>query len=598
MKITFPLLLLFLPFCAFSQQYTWTTLPNHTWPDSLHAPFILGVASNEPGQNEVYLWTYAEPTSFTQPSVSVNWEVATDSLFTNIIQSGTSNADSSRSWTLTEKISNLSPDTYYWYRFNDGSGNQSVTGRTRTLPDNSNEIRLVVSSCSNIIAYYNSYARIAEQPDINAVIHLGDWAYDNLNAGRSVRLPDPNVTIRCGVEERRKRDYLHLLDPDLRAVRQMHPFISMWDNHDIQRGDPEWVKDGCRRVFRDFNGQPVFDPADTSRQYRKISMGPLVDLFLIDIQWTQDQRDSLNGYESYLGAVQHNWLLNELQNSSAKWKLVGNQKLLSHFSIAGLDPYIPGGAGADEKSWDGYAEEREDILEFIRDNDIDNVMILSGDAHFVVIADVPIDPLDGQNYNGNTGEGSVCVEYLPSGISSPNINERGVPTGLQGLLRGIAYAANPHQRWLEFMDNGYGIIHIRPDSIEAETWLLDCQSVNNNQDLKKRHVLLDRANHWKRAGDTLMSGRAEVRDIEEIGIVSMYPNPAAEELTVDFLSLIAEEAWIEILDLQGRVLQSEKINTKIGANQWVVKLAKLSSGSYMLRLKTHRDQVVKPFLKE
>ena len=134
------------------QQFTWTALPDHTYPDSLHHPFILGVASSEPDTAAVYIWTYAEPDSFTQVSMPFNWEFSADSGFSSVLFSGSVAADSNSSWTRTIHVTGLAPDTYYWYRFNDGRGNYSVTGRTRTLPTNSNNIRLVVSSCSIIRA--------------------------------------------------------------------------------------------------------------------------------------------------------------------------------------------------------------------------------------------------------------------------------------------------------------------------------------------------------------------------------------------------------------------------------------------------------------
>ena len=580
---------------AHAQQYTWTELPNHTWADTVHHPFVLGVASSEPGTDHVYLWTYCEPDFFTQPSKSVNWELSTDSSFSTILQSGTTTADSSRSWTLDVQATGLIPNTYYWYRFDDGAGNTSVTGRTRTLPTDNDDITLAITSCSNFIAYYNTYARLAERDDLNAIVHLGDWGYDNLNEDRSVRIPDPNVTIRCGLEERRKRDYLHLLDPDLRAVRAKHPFFLIWDNHDVQRGDPEPVKDGCRKVFREFQGMPVVDPLDISRQYRKVSMGPLVDLFLVDIQWTQDRRDSINGYESYLGAAQHTWLLDELAASTAKWKLIGQQKLMGQFSIATLASLIPGGIDADEKSWEGYEEEREDILEFIRDNEIDNVMVLSGDAHFVIIEDLAIDPFNILEYNGSTGEGSVAVEFLPSAISSPNIDERGVPYTLNSILQSLSIAANPHQMYAEFMDNGYGILTINSDSIQADLWLLDCQSINDDQYLADEQTLLDKANHWKRPGDVFIGVE---EDMPGMGVISLAPNPSDNEMTLDFLSVYTSDAQMQIIDMQGKIISDEQVKIGTGRNQIDIQVRKLPSGTYLLKLITAEDILTERFVKQ
>ncbi len=595
MRLFIGLVISLLPAILQAQQYTWNTRPQNMFPDSLHAPFVLGVASSEPGTGQVYIWTYAEPDSLTQSTVALTWQVATDNAFTNVVQSGNVTADSSQSWTTNVLVTGLNANTYYYYRFDDGTGRYSVNGRTRTLPNNAADIKLAVGSCNNPIAFFNAFGRIAERNDLHAVVHLGDWEYDKLNQNRSARYPDPAEVIRCGLDERRKRSYLMLLDPDLRAARQMHPFFYLWDNHDIQSGDPEFVKDTCRQVFFDFTGQPLVDSTDLARQYRKVSLGTMVDLFVVDVQYTQDRRDTINGQESYLGAVQKAWLLNQLQSSTAKWKLVGQQKLITPFSVTGLESIIPGGVSADEKAWEGYSYERTEILELIRDNNIDNVMFLSGDAHFVVVADVPVDPFDSLVYNAATGSGSVCVEFLPSGLSSPNINERGIPYSLGPTMQEIAKNLNPHQQYVEFMDNGYGILEINADSITAQVWLLDAQTVNNAEYLADTRKLYDGENHWEPRNPPTAVPETEV---PHVGITALYPNPAQNELYVDYLSKELVQAKIEVMDMGGKVWLAHSQLSRMGTNRAVFKLETLPAASYLVRITTDAAVVTQRFVKQ
>lgn len=584
------------PALLLAQQYTWNVLPQNMFPDSTHAPFVLGVASSEPGTDHIYLWTYAEPDSLTQTAVVVNWELAFDSSFTAVVQSGTDTARSTTSWSMTFKVDGLDPDTYYWYRFEDDAGNYSVIGRTRTMPINSDNIRLAIGSCSNPIAFYNSYGRLAEQEDLSAILHLGDWSYDKLNENRSVRYPDPAPNIRCGLDERRKRDYLTLLDPDLRAARQMHPFIYLWDNHDIQKGDPEVVKDTCRQVFFEFTGQPIVDSSELARQYRKISMGNMIDLFIVDVQYKEDRRDTIYGQESYLGAAQKAWLLTELQNSTATWKLIGQQKLFTSFSVQGLESIIPGGVNSDEKSWEGYDHERTEILEFIRDNEIDNIIMLSGDAHFVVVADVPVNPFDSTVYNGNTGDGSVCVEFLPSGLSSPNIDERGISYGLQSFLQDVAYNLNPHHLYDEFMDNGYGILEMTPDSVTAQVFLLSAQTVNTDQYLASELTLYEGANHWYRDPSVGIDKLPETP--VKIGVIAVYPNPAKDELTIEFLSKQITNTQAIIFDVTGKQAITQSIDAQAGTNLIDIDLSSLPKGTYILKLTGELGGTAHKFVKQ
>ena len=62
--------------------------PDNIFPDTAFAPFIYGVASGDPLTDRVIIWTKVD----TRNSVEVKWQMATDSLFTNIVHQGTAEA--------------------------------------------------------------------------------------------------------------------------------------------------------------------------------------------------------------------------------------------------------------------------------------------------------------------------------------------------------------------------------------------------------------------------------------------------------------------------------------------------------------------------
>ncbi len=170
------------------------TYPANMYGDSIHAPFYHGVASGDPLPGSVILWTRITPAPMDFNPYTVNYQLATDSLFASVVAFGSVITDSSFDWTIKVDVTGLSANTVYYYRFDDGAGNYSQRGRTRTAPSGStSDLRFAVFSCSSVFSgFFNGYARVAEKADsLNAAIHLGDYIYDFVDADEQVRVPSP-----------------------------------------------------------------------------------------------------------------------------------------------------------------------------------------------------------------------------------------------------------------------------------------------------------------------------------------------------------------------------------------------------------------------
>lgn len=216
----------------------WDTLPNRMFADTLHTPFLYGVASGDPTHQSVIIWTKTEP-ELTDSIANVSWQIADDEEMTNIIQSGSSTTSANKDWTVKIEVNDLLPHKFYYYRFVDLEGRHSATGRTKTAPTkntNVEKLNFAVTSCSSIYSgYFNAYARIAERNDIDLWIHLGDYIYDFVDQDEQVRVPYPSPIDPQTKTEFWQRHRYYLLDPDLRAVRQQQPIAALWDNHDIYK---------------------------------------------------------------------------------------------------------------------------------------------------------------------------------------------------------------------------------------------------------------------------------------------------------------------------------------------------------------------------
>ena len=113
MRKFFVLWLMLLAAAPLSAQIT---LPDNMYGDSAYAPFFWGIASGGVTSSSVLLWTKVEPDS-PPAAMNLNYEVATDHNFSNVVASGSTQALESADYTAQVDISGLNAGTKYWYRF-------------------------------------------------------------------------------------------------------------------------------------------------------------------------------------------------------------------------------------------------------------------------------------------------------------------------------------------------------------------------------------------------------------------------------------------------------------------------------------------------
>lgn len=81
-------------------------------------------------------------------------------------------------------------------------------------------------------------------------------------------------------------------------------------------------------------------------------------------------------------------------------------------------------------------------------------------------------------------------------------------------------------------------------------------------------------------------------------IMSFYPNPASEELIVEFVSKTGGEGEVSITDLSGRKIMNEIINASSGKNRQAIHLMSLDAGIYLLALRFNDELISKQLIKE
>ncbi len=430
------------------------------------------------------LWTRVTTAA---PAISVRWRIGTDESLSRVVASGSADTSAARDWTVKVDAGGLRPGHTYFYAF-DTNGDQSAIGRTKTLPEESvARVRLAQVSCSNYPAgYFNVYRCLANRPDLDAVLHLGDYIYEFANGiygdgsamGR-VPLPAGEATT---LADYRQRYAIYRTDVDLQAAHAMHPFIVVWDDHEIindasrdgapgYRGTAEQWRQRLGEAYQAYlEWTPVREvKAAGIHLYRDFRFGRLVDLLMLDTRGLRDRqaapRDARtlgDTKRSLLGAEQEAWLLANLkrsQQSAHAWRLLGQQIL-----FAPLTP--PGVAPQNTDVWDGYPAARRRVMDFLERERISNVAILTGDIHSSWAMDVPKNPFRG--YTPASGAGSLAVEVVTPAISSPPLFAGAGMRDATMLLR----LAAPHLKFLEGESRGYVLLDIDARRLQADWYLV------------------------------------------------------------------------------------------------------------------------------
>lgn len=478
--------------------------------------FTHNVASGEPGQDSMLLWTRYVPADG-ESIVRLDAEVALDPEFARKVSAGSVRTGAYRDWTAKVTVDGLEPGTVYWYRFVGPDGSKSPVGRTKTLPgDNAARFGLGVFSCSNLPnGFFNAYAHAAARDDLDLWLHVGDYVYEYGNAsyeGKRVegRILQPDHEM-VALADYRLRFSCYRADPDLQRLHQMAPMIALWDDHESTNDSYEYgaanhqpAKEGewnarraaAMQAYREW--LPVSD-----EPWKAYPIGALATLYRTESRLLARTRPAnldaafkaanpdaaLRAFRdgewqdpsaTMLGTTQESWLAHALKANArtSAWQLIGmatiiGRTVMPQAAVEWLKPDASASTVAKFRNhiraakhgvpmwmdrWDGYPAARARLLRAAQRADADLVM-LSGDSH------------NAWAYALSEDDKPAGVEFAGQAVTSSGM-EGGMAADPRTVAQGFI-AANPELKWADTSHRGYLMVEVTPQRVTGEWLFLD-----------------------------------------------------------------------------------------------------------------------------
>jgi alkaline phosphatase D len=619
----------------FVQGQPSTTYPNdRSVLDSTIQPFYHGVASGDPLNDRVIIWTRV---TTDLPSVEVKWKMATDVNMQQVVAQGTTTTDASRDYTVKVDVTGLQPGVHYYYEF-EALGRLSQRGRTKTMPTGDvSSLRLALVSCSNyMFGYFNAYDVLKDRNDIDMVFHTGDYIYEDGFRPGGVdtirRRVFPEIEA-FDLSSYRLRYSWYRLDSSLRNLHQQYPFVVVWDDHEFANDafadtssshnpatQGSWAvrKANAIRVFKEWI--PMRE--DTSRtniiNFTQ-NVGALADIIYTENRIERSEFDNLQQgidltfqletlpYDTpnrtMHGKRQMDWMCEQLKQSQARWKILANQVVFASYIYR--FPALGGIPAHQLQGWDANPLDRKRVIDTIVYNDINNVVILSGDIHQAIAFDIPGGVVP---YNPTTGDGSVAVEFVCDAVSAGDV----LPNN-----ESYMYQNNANLKYFKAKSQGYSIIDITPNSVCCDFWQIDSlAAVSRSETFLATFCTIKDQNRLKSYLGPTFTPRTFTPLVpyaprnqglpvgikynqQQVELIGIYPNPAADYIRFQYFMKEADALKVEVYNLQGKMVESLDYGIRTrGLNEDALSVSKLPNAEYIVVFRTGNQVTSRKFVKQ
>ncbi len=309
---------------------------------------------------------------------------------------------------------------FYRVRFADlhdaDAASDVVTGRLRTPPATRRDVRFVWSGDTagqgwginedfGGMRIYDEMRRV--EPEF--FIHSGDTIYADGPLSPEQEQPDGTMWKNLVTEEKSKvaeslREFrgnfeYNLLDANVRAFNAEVPMFAQWDDHETvnnwypseilederyQETSVALLSARAKRAFFEYMPVRAWRAEEPQRLYRRFGWGPSLEVFRIDKRSyrgpnSANRQEEPGPETALLGRAQLDWLKRALWQSTATWKVVASDMPIGLIVADG--DHFENGANGDGPPL-GREHEIAELLTFIRDQDVKNVVWLTADVHY------------------------------------------------------------------------------------------------------------------------------------------------------------------------------------------------------------------------
>ena len=445
--------------------------------------FALGIASGHPHAGGMVLWTRLVGDALPE-RVDVAWEVAHDAAFTKIAARGVEVAETAWAHSVHAEPAGLASARWYFYRFT-ALGQRSMVGRTRTAPapDAAGApLRFSISSCQRWDHGHYAAWRDVAASNLDLVLFLGDYIYEYPALPSAVRLHRGGTVHSLDAYRERYAQYKS--DPLLQAAHAACPWLVVWDDHEVANDyaglEGRSTKSGFARqraaAYQAYWEHMPFAHAarpvgPDMRIYGRLDWGRLARIHLLDDRQYRDVQacpkpgrggsntlhlrdcaELLDPQRTLLGTAQEQWLASGW-SLDRPWNLLAQQTLMARFSSTDT---TQGGTYRTD-GWDGYASARQRLLGTVADRHVPGVVVLGGDIHANVVADLRLD-------FGDPGSPVIASEFCGGSITS---------RGPAQPRLDAARAFNPHLHHARGDEHGHMRFELDAGTLQAELRVAD-----------------------------------------------------------------------------------------------------------------------------
>jgi alkaline phosphatase D len=351
----------------------------------------------------------------------VEWD--TTSMFRNPRRLVSPLADQRSDFTARVELSGLPADQAIFYRvhFEDaqsGVASEPWFGHLRSVPQQRRDIRFVwggdtVGQGFGInpdIGGMRIYeAMRLRLPDF--FIHSGDTIYADGPVPASLPTEGGRVWRNITTEAKSKvaetlAEYrgnyrYNLMDENIRRFNAEVPQIWQWDDHEVTNNwspskqldqrykvrDINQLVGNARQAWLEYAPMRLQTADQGGRIYRKLSYGPLLDIFVLDMRSYRGGNDAnLGGEAAFLGREQLNWLKTGLKASGAQWKVIAADMPIGLGVPDGeVSPGVPRWeaiANGDNGPAQGRELEVAELLAYLARERVRNTVWLTADVHY------------------------------------------------------------------------------------------------------------------------------------------------------------------------------------------------------------------------